>query len=148
MMQPAAQYMPAPGPERPFDLDANEQSFPVIRELQRRYGRFHVPAGTDVFVCPYLLHRHATLWQDPEEFRPARFETAAERQRHDFAYLPFSARPRHCVGEGFAMAEMAMHLTMVARRFRLEYRGAAPPDMEFQINLRTGRDLPMHVLAR
>jgi hypothetical protein len=46
------------------------------------------------------------------------------------------------------MAEMAMHLTMVARRFRLEYRGAAAPDMEFQINLRTGRDLPMHVLAR
>jgi len=113
-----------------------------------RIGGRYVPAGTDVFICPYLLHRHVAHWQEPDEFRPARFATAAERQRHDFAYLPFSAGPRHCVGEGFALAEMAMHVIMVARRFRLEYRGATPPDAEFQINLRTRRDLHMHVLAR
>lgn len=113
-----------------------------------RLGGFHVPAGTDVFICPYLLHRHAAHWRDPEEFRPARFEAAEEKQRNPFSYLPFSAGPRHCVGEGFAMAEMAMHLAMVARRFRLEYRGVVPPDTEFQINLRTRRDLQMHVIAR
>ncbi len=111
-------------------------------------GGYHVPAGTDIFVCPYLLHRHAGHWQDPDEFRPARFDASAENKRHNFAYLPFSAGPRHCVGEGFAMAEMAMHLAIVARRFRLEYRGTVPPEAEFQINLRTRRDLLMDVHAR
>lgn len=113
-----------------------------------RLGGYHVPAGTDIFICPYLLHRHARHWQDPDEFRPERFVAVAESQRHSFAFLPFSAGPRHCVGEGFAMAEMAMHVTMVAQHFRLEYRGPALPEPEFQINLRSRQDLPMQVLAR
>ena len=113
-----------------------------------RLGGFDVPAGTDIFVCPYLLHRHAGHWQAPDEFRPERFEAHAEKQRHTFAYLPFSAGPRHCVGEGFAMAEMAMHVTMLAARFRLEYCGPALPAPEFQINLRTRQDLQMRVRAR
>jgi cytochrome P450 len=113
-----------------------------------RLGDFHVPAGTNIFICPYLLHRHARHWANPDDFRPERFAAARDAARHDFAFLPFSAGPRHCVGEGFAMAEMAMHVTMVARRFRLEYSGAAPPEPEFQINLRTRRDLEMQVVTR
>lgn len=113
-----------------------------------RLGGYAVPAGTDIFICPYLLHRHPRHWTEPEAFRPERFEEAAEKERHRFTYLPFSAGPRHCVGEGLAMAEMAMHLILCARRFRLKYCGSAPPELEFQINLRTRKDLPMQVLAR
>lgn len=113
-----------------------------------RLGGFHVPGGTDIFICTYLLHRHASHWQDPDEFRPDRFDALAESQRNNFAFLPFSAGPRHCVGEGFAMAEMAMHVTMVAQRFRLEFRGATLPQPEFQINLRSRQDLLMQVFAR
>ncbi len=141
----------------PFALQVLKESmrlYPPVWLFTRRaladdrLGGYHVPAGTDIFVCPYLLHRHAGHWQDPERFDPGHFDAEAERSRHNFAYLPFSAGPRHCVGEGFAMAEMAMHLIMVARRFRLEYRGAVPPEAEFQINLRTRQDLAMHVHAR
>jgi cytochrome P450 len=111
-------------------------------------GGFRVPAGTELFICPWLLHRDPRHWSDPETYDPDRFEEAAEERRHRFAYLPFSAGPRHCVGEGFAMAEMAMHLVMAARRFRLKYAAAGPPEAEFHINLRTRRDVPMLVVAR
>ena len=113
-----------------------------------RLGGYHVPAGTDIFICPYLLHRHATHWHRPEDFDPERFVPATAESRHRFAFLPFSAGPRYCIGASFAMAEMTMHLSMVAQRLRLRYVGDAPPQAEFQINLRTRHDVHMHVVAR
>ena len=111
-------------------------------------GGFHVPAGTDVFICPYLLHRQTAHWEQPEAFDPLRFEPAAVDARHRFAYLPFSAGPRYCIGATFAMAEMTMHLGMVADRFRLQYDGTVPPAAEFQVNLRSRHDLHMRLVAR
>jgi cytochrome P450 len=113
-----------------------------------RLGGYTVAAGTDVFICPYLLHRHPAHWERPGAFEPERFAPAAVQARHRFAYLPFSAGPRFCIGSGFAMAEMTMHLRMVAQRLRLAYAGTEPPDLEFQINLRTRQDLRMQPLAR
>lgn len=111
-------------------------------------GGYHVPAGTDIFICPYLLHRDTAQWERPEEFLPARFMPDAAAGRHRFAYLPFSAGPRFCVGAGFAIAEMAMHLTMVAERFRLVLVDAEPAEAEFQINLRTRHPLRMRLVSR
>ncbi len=113
-----------------------------------RLGGYHVPAGTDIFICPYLLHRHAAHWERPEAFDPERFAPAVADARNGFAFLPFSAGPRYCIGAAFAMAEMTTHLAMVARRFRLVYAAEAAPEAEFQINLRTRQDLPMRVVAR
>ena len=111
-------------------------------------GGFHVPAGTDVFICPYMLHRQTAHWDQPEVFDPLRFEPAAVDARHRFAYLPFSAGPRYCIGATFAMAEMTMHLAMVADRFQLRYDGTVPPTAEFQVNLRSRHDLHMRLVAR
>ncbi|QJY33871.1 MULTISPECIES: cytochrome P450 [Comamonadaceae] len=111
-------------------------------------GGYHVPAGTDIFICPYLLHRDPAQWERPEAFHPARFMPDAAAGRHRFAYLPFSAGPRFCVGAGFAMAEMATHLTMVAERFRLVPVGTEPAEAEFQINLRTRHPLRMRLVSR
>lgn len=111
-------------------------------------GSYRVRAGTDIFICPYLLHRHPGHWEHPDEFRPQRFELDASKERHRFTFIPFSAGPRHCVGEGLAMAEMAIHVILLARRFRLEFCGGAPPELEFQINLRAREDLRMRVSRR
>lgn len=111
-------------------------------------GGYHVPSGTDIFICPYLLHRDTAQWERPEEFLPARFMPDAAAGRHRFAYLPFSAGPRFCVGAGFAMAEMATHLTMVAQRFRLVPMSTEPAEAEFQINLRTRHPLRMRLVSR
>lgn len=111
-------------------------------------GGHHVPAGTDIFISPYLLHRNAAHWDRPEAFMPERFAPGAAAGRHRFAYLPFSAGPRFCIGSGFAMAEMAMHVAMMARRFEVRYAGTVPAQPEFRINLRTRQPVRMRLIAR
>src|SRR5580700_5219342 len=98
---------------------------------------FAIPAGTDVLLSPYLLHRHPRFWPDPDTFRPERFAAENEAERPRFAYMPFAAGPRHCIGETFALYEMLMHLYKVARRYRLTYLPTEPVELEAQINLRT-----------
>ncbi|MGH8231770.1 MAG: cytochrome P450 [Steroidobacteraceae bacterium] len=109
---------------------------------------YEAPAGTDVFMSPYVVQRDPRHWPDPDQFRPERFQSGAQSAPHRFAFIPFSAGPRHCVGETFATYEMVIHLYLAARRFRLRCRQSEPPQMEARINLRMREDLMMCVEAR
>jgi len=109
---------------------------------------YAVPAGTDVLLCLYLLHRHPRYWKEPEAFRPERFDAAHEAERPRFAYMPFAAGPRHCIGETLALYEMYVHLYKVARRYRLTYVPVGPLELEAQINLRTRGPLMMKLERR
>lgn len=111
-------------------------------------GGFQVPPGTNVLLPLYLLHRHPRYWKDPERFWPERFAPEHEAERPRFAYMPFAAGPRHCIGESFALYEMLMHLYMVARRYRLHYVPDKPLELEAQINLRTRYPLHMRLERR
>jgi len=113
-----------------------------------RLAGYQAPAGTDVFMSPYVVQRDPRHWSEPEEFRPDRFGGGAESAAHRFAFIPFSAGPRHCVGETFATYEMAIHIYQAARRFRLRCAHAGPPEMEARINLRMREDLMMSVERR
>jgi enediyne biosynthesis protein E7 len=107
-----------------------------------------IPAGADVFLSPYLLHRHPRFWPEPDAFRPERFAPENEATRPRVAYMPFAAGPRHCIGESFALYEMLMHLYKVARHYRLIYLPAEPVELEAQINLRTKKPLFMKLERR
>ena len=107
-----------------------------------------IPAGTDVFVSPYFVHRHPAHWADPERFDPRRFNETADATRNRFAYIPFGAGPRHCIGETFAMFEIAIHLAAMSRRFRLLPLNDAPPRIEARINYRLRSDLLMQIQVR
>ena len=109
---------------------------------------FEIPAGADVLLSPYLLHRHPRFWPDPDAFKPERFASENEAERSRFAYIPFAAGPRHCIGETFALYEMLMHLYKVARRYRLTYLPTEPVELEAQINLRTKNPLYMRLERR
>jgi cytochrome P450 len=109
---------------------------------------YALPAGADVFLSPYQLHRHPRYWREPNAFRPERFDAAHEAERPRFAYMPFSAGPRHCIGETFSFYEMLIHLSKVMRRFRLRYEPEGPVEFEAQINLRTRHPLYMTLEAR
>ena len=111
-------------------------------------GGFAIGPRTDVFICPYLLHRHPEFWSEPEEFRPERFAGADAEERHKFAYIPFSVGPRHCIGENLALFEMLGHVSMMSRRFRLTRAGNEPIELEAQINLRPRSNLMMTVEVR
>ena len=102
---------------------------------------YELPAGTDVFLSPYVIHRHPRYYADPDRFLPERFTAQAEQARPRSAYIPFVAGPRRCVGEALALHEMTMHMYLTARRFRLRYVDDGPVALEAQINLRPARNL-------
>ncbi|MBV8306681.1 MAG: cytochrome P450 [Gammaproteobacteria bacterium] len=135
-------------------IDESLRLYPPGWVLSRRtieadvLGGYPVPAGTNVLLPLYLLHRHPQFWSEPEAFDPERFAPEHEAQRPRFAYMPFAAGPRHCIGETFALYEMLVHLYKVARRYRLRYVPDKPLELEAQINLRTRHPLHMRLEAR
>jgi cytochrome P450 len=111
-------------------------------------GGYPIAARTDVFISPYMLHRHPAFWSEPEEFRPERFAGADAEERHRFSYIPFAVGPRHCIGENIAMFEMLVHVHAMSRRFRLTRAGNEPIELEAQINLRPRSNLMLKVEER
>ena len=111
-------------------------------------GGFAIAPRTDVFISPYLLHRHPEFWSEPEEFNPQRFAGPDAAERHKFAYIPFAVGPRHCIGENIAMFEMLVHMHSMTRRFRLTRATHEPIEFEAQINLRPRSNLMMTVENR
>ncbi len=109
---------------------------------------YEIPAGANVLLPLYLLHRHPRYWKDPDAFMPERFAAEHEAQRSRFAYMPFAAGPRHCIGETFALYEMLMHVQRTARVFRLVHVPREPFALEAQINLRTRHPVYMRLERR
>ena len=107
-----------------------------------------IAAGTDIFISPYFVHRHPLHWAEPERFDPERFQEAASASRDRFTYIPFGVGPRHCIGEALATYEIAMHLAILAARFRLTPISDCPPQVEARINYRLRSALLMRVEAR
>jgi cytochrome P450 len=84
-------------------------------------GRPVVP-GTIVVISPWVLHRHRTLWANPDGFDPSRFLPGAPPVDR-FAYMPFGAGPRICVGASFALTEAVLVLARLLARFRVRLCG-------------------------
>ncbi len=106
-------------------------------------GGYHVPAGADVLVCPYTLHRHPRFWADPDRFDPGRFATDQAATQHKYAYIPFGGGPRFCIGNNLGMMEAVFVAAMVAREFRLELQPGREVVGEAMLSLRIRGGLPM-----
>lgn len=111
-------------------------------------GGYEIEPGAHVFVAPYMVHRHADFWPDPERFDPDRFAPGAGAGRHLCAYIPFGAGPRRCIGEQLAILEMQIHFFVMAREFDLQYLGDEPPALEPQVNLRPREAIHMRPLVQ
>uniref|UniRef100_A0AAY4AYR4 aromatase n=1 Tax=Denticeps clupeoides TaxID=299321 RepID=A0AAY4AYR4_9TELE len=100
--------------------------FPSVPLFARSIGEdcqmngFKVPKGVNAVIIPYALHRDPRYFPDPEEFRPERFLPENSVGRHPYAYIPFSAGPRNCIGQRFAMMEEKVILATVLRHFSVE----------------------------
>ena len=99
-----------------------------------------IKKGETVLFAPLYLHRDPRFWDEPEAFQPERF--LGKSERHKFAYVPFSAGRRGCIGEQFAWAEGVLVLATVARRWRLDLAGPAP-GMFGSVTLRPATPLQM-----
>jgi cytochrome P450 len=104
---------------------------------------YHVPAGTEVYISPYLIQRHPAFWEAPDRFNPDRFEPGQSRDRHPTTMLPFSAGPRKCIGEFFARIEMQIHLITIAKHLRLRCVSGQQVQLDAGVNLRNKYDFIM-----
>lgn len=102
-------------------------AFTLVRKAieEDRFGDTMIPAGSIVLIAPWVLHRHETLWDRPDSFDPGRFE-GDPALAHRFAYLPFGAGPRVCVGAQFALTEAIIVLAMLIQRFEIGLEDSAP----------------------
>jgi cytochrome P450 len=82
-------------------------------------GGYRIAARSEILIFPYITQRHPKWWQDPDAFRPERFAPENSAARPRYAYLPFGAGPRTCIGLNFAMTEILVALTLLLQRFRL-----------------------------
>ncbi|XP_063238309.1 cytochrome P450 4C1-like [Bacillus rossius redtenbacheri] len=99
--------------------------YPSVHSVSRRaacdlqFGQYTVPAGCTVSALIYNTHRDERHFPDPDNFNPENFTAERVRARHPYAYVPFSAGPRNCIGQKFAMLEEKMVLSAVLRRYEL-----------------------------
>jgi cytochrome P450 len=137
---PAHALLPAFGYARRV-LEEALRSYPPLWLMTRKavlpdqLGCYRVPAGTEVYISPYLLQRHPQLWEDPDRFDPERFGDGAADARHPLQMCPFGAGPRNCIGEYFARTEMQVHLVTIARQLRMRYDVAPSADWTAGVNL-------------
>jgi len=103
-----------------------------------------IAAGELVIFCPYAIHRLPQLWEDPDAFRPERFD-AGHKVHNPFAYLPFSAGPRTCLGNNFAMIESQIIVGTLLSRFRVRLADPAPIRPQPRVTLRTSRPVVLRL---
>jgi cytochrome P450 len=113
-----------------------------------KLGDVRIPAGTVVTVSPYVLHRRRGLWDHPDAFDPSRF-LGEQRDRIDrFAYIPFGAGPRVCIGMAFAIQEGIVLLAHLLRAFRFDLVEGHPVMPLQRVTLRPREGMKMHVKRR
>src|SRR5210317_113987 len=101
---------------------------------------FDVPDDTDIYLSPFILHRTAAFWPDPERFDPGRF-AEGRLAKNERPYFPFSLGPRRCLGEYFSFLEMKVHLALLLPRFRMLRTDREDPGIDLAINLRSASDI-------
>jgi cytochrome P450 len=155
------------GPPRFADLPRLPFTAAVVDEVLRLYppawlitrrslgpdelAGVEIPGDALVIISPWLVHRHASVWTDPERFDPTRFLDEAGQRRRDVVagpgYLPFGAGPRLCIGRDMALLEAVLVLAALVGTIDVAPVGA-PPTAVPLVTIRPDHGLPMRVRLR
>ncbi|NXW56494.1 THAS synthase, partial [Eurystomus gularis] len=92
-----------------------------------------IPAGAVIETAVGHLHHNPEFWPEPEKFIPERFTEEAKKERHPFAYLPFGAGPRGCIGMKMGLLETKLTLLRVLQKFQFK----ACPETEIPLQLKS-----------
>ncbi len=111
-------------------------------------GSYPFPKDGLIFVAPYVVHRRPNFFPDPERFDPERFSPENEKMLPRYAYMPFGAGPRVCIGNSFAMMEAQLILATIAQRYRLKLDPEQVIEMNPLITLSPKYGLKMQLVER
>lgn len=106
-------------------------------------GGYYVAPGTVLAISIYTLHRHPQFWTQPETFDPDRFATSRTDQRHRYAYIPFGAGPRRCIGSTFGILEACLIIACIVQEYELQLMPGIEVQPQAIFVLRPNRDLLM-----
>ena len=106
-----------------------------------------LPSGITIGTTIYHLHRDAKQFPDPEKFNPDNFLPERAAERHPFAYIPFSAGPRNCIGQKFAMLLMKTFLSSLLRHYELHATGGTPIPIPTMV-LKPENGIPIRITPR
>ncbi len=146
------------------DLPALSYTERVIKESMRLYPPawslartviadfdlrgYRIPAGSNVVMSQWIMHRHPAYFPDPEKFDPDRWSTEQARKLPRFAYFPFGGGPRQCIGSSFAVMEATLLLATIAQSFRLRAVPDHPVALVPSFTLRPKYGLRMSLESR
>lgn len=108
MMETLRMYPPVPIIARQLHQDLNLAS-----------GDYTIPAGATVIIGTFKMHRSPLIYDNPEVFNPDNFLPENQAKRHYYAFVPFSAGPRSCVGRKYAMLKLKIILSTILRTNRI-----------------------------
>jgi cytochrome P450 len=111
-------------------------------------GGHRIPAGHNILISPFALHRDSRFFPDPMRFDPDRFTPEEIKKRPKFSYIPFGGGPRICIGNNFAMMEMQVVLSMILQKFIPENNSTSKVIPEPLITLRPSGGINMRMKER
>ncbi|GMR47407.1 hypothetical protein PMAYCL1PPCAC_17602, partial [Pristionchus mayeri] len=93
----------------------------TVRHLgeELQLGSYLLPRGSSLIIAPHLVHRNERIYPQPERYDPDRFLPENIAARHPYDFIPFSAGPRNCIGQKFAMYQLKVVVSSILRRFRI-----------------------------
>lgn len=120
----------------------------ISRELSKPItfpdGR-SLPAGITVVLSIWGLHHNSAIWENPKVFDPLRFSQENSDQRHTHSFLPFSAGPRNCIGQHFAMVKLKVAIALILLHFKVSPDPTRPLVFLHQIVLKPKNGVHLHL---
>jgi cytochrome P450 len=111
-------------------------------------GGYRVPRGSQIFAFPWVTQRDSRFFDNPERFEPERWTNERCEQIPKYAYFPFGAGPRQCIGNYFAMMEIILLLATIGQRFKFTLQPHHEVELLPVLSLRPKNGLPMIVSER
>lgn len=147
------------------DLPSLKPAERVIKESMRLYpplwsiagrlvlqdceiGGYHIPKDSVIFISPWAMHRNPRYFTDPQAFHPARWTDDFSKALPKYAYFPFGAGQRVCIGMPFAMLEATLALAMIVQRYKLVLVAEQPVELFPSFTLRPKEEMHMQVQVR
>ncbi|SDX77916.1 cytochrome P450 [Halobellus clavatus] len=124
--------------------------YALFREpkLDVRLGGYRIPRGSAVMLSQWVVHRSERWYDNPETFDPDRWLPERRTERPRFAYFPFGAGPRHCIGKHLAMLEAKLIVGTVAQAYELDYVRDEPFELRGSLTMHPQEPMGMRIRAR